>query len=579
MEKVTETDLKNEIADMRERFPRLQDSDLFVAWFLKAYVTGEKEDVAISALVGGARDKSLDAVHVDDATKTVVLVQGKYRQRFNGALEHRSDVTAFAQLGETLSDRDAFASYVQDLDSTALGKVETAVNRIRSRDYWLQLYYVTTGRCSSSLASEAGRIARQADASIQVFDGKRVLRLLSDYLDGVAPPIPQLELEMESGHAVKLGGVLQRFDGNTGIESWVFPVNVRHIAQMYEEAGIRLFARNVRGFLGSSKINKNLEKTLDTEPEFFWYYNNGITIICDSAERVSRSGRNMIRVINPQVINGQQTTRILHQHAARNSKATVLVRVISVPRDSEEDASRFENLVSKIVAATNWQNAIRASDLMANDRTQIEIERNLRKVGYYYVRKRETKGEARRRSGLRHAEFIKKDELAQAVAASELDPSIVRGGKEQLFEERYYPQVFPNTDPYFYLPRYWLVAYVSYAARGYPERAYAKWLVTWFLWQRLSKILRSRRMKDVFADVEIPQFSKVCDTAFKAVLAFYRAKRGSGEKALDVSTFFQRRGLHTEFERFWNKVPAMHRKQFKGGLERFTRELNAKSNE
>src|SRR5205807_10342707 len=145
---------------------------------------------------------------------------------------------------------------------------------------------------------EAGRIARQADASIQVFDGKRVLRLLSDYLDGVAPPIPQLELEMESGHSVKLGGVLQRFDGNTGIESWVFPVNVRHIAQMYEEAGIRLFARNVRGFLGSSKINKNLEKTLDTEPEFFWYYNNGITIICDSAERLSRVGRNVMHLVN-----------------------------------------------------------------------------------------------------------------------------------------------------------------------------------------------------------------------------------------------------------------------------------------
>ena len=39
---------------------------------------------------------------------------------------------------------------------------------------------------------------------------------------------------------------------------------------------------------------------------------------------------------------GQQTTRILHQHAARNLKATVLVRVISVPRESEQDSSRFE---------------------------------------------------------------------------------------------------------------------------------------------------------------------------------------------------------------------------------------------
>jgi hypothetical protein len=578
VEKVSETDLKNEIADMRERFPRLQDSDLFVAWFLKAYVTDKEQD-AIGALVGGARDKSLDAVYVDDATKTVVLIQGKYRQRFNGALEHRSDVTAFAQLGETLSDRDAFGSYVQDLDAVARGKIETAVDRIRSRNYWLQLYYVTTGRCSSSLASEADRIARQAGTSIQVFDGKRVLRLLSDYLDGVAPPVPLLELEMESGHGIKLGGILQRFDGATRIESWVFPVNVRHIAQMYQQAGIRLFARNVRGFLGSSKINKNLEKTLDTEPEFFWYYNNGITIICDSAERLGRGGRNYIHLVNPQIINGQQTTRILHQHAARNSKATVLVRVISVPRESEEDASRFENLVSNIVAATNWQNAIRASDLMANDRTQIEIERNLRKFEYYYVRKRESKGEARRRSGMRRAQFIKKDELAQAVAACELDPSIVREGKEQLFEERYYPQVFPHADPYFYLPRYWLVVHVSYTARGYPERAYAKWLVAHFVWQRLDKILRSRRLKDVFAEEEFEAFWSACDAAFKAALSFYRAKRGWGAKALDVSTFFQRRGLHTEFERFWKKVPTKYRNQFKHRLERFTRELRAKANE
>src|SRR5438046_8114778 len=214
MEKVSETDLKSEIADMRQRFPRLQDSDLFVAWFLKAYVT-EKEEDAIAALVGGAGDKSLDSIYIDEPSKTVFIVQGKYRQRFNGALEHRPDVTTFAELGNTLSDRQAFSSYVDNLDATAVGKIEAAVNRIRSRDYRLQLYYVTTGRCSNALASEADRIARQAGASIQVFDGKRLLRLLSDYLDGVAPPVPLLELEIESGHAVKLGGVLQRFDGTT----------------------------------------------------------------------------------------------------------------------------------------------------------------------------------------------------------------------------------------------------------------------------------------------------------------------------------------------------------------------------
>jgi hypothetical protein len=35
---------------------------------------------------------------------------------------------------------------------------------------------------------------------------------------------------------------------------------------MFREAGVRLFARNVRGFLGSTEINRGLEATLKGEP-------------------------------------------------------------------------------------------------------------------------------------------------------------------------------------------------------------------------------------------------------------------------------------------------------------------------
>ena len=38
-------------------------------------------------------------------------------------------------------------------------------------------------------------------------------------------------------------------------------------------------------------MNQGMEKTLDTEPDHFFYYNNGITIVCDAAERVSHSRR------------------------------------------------------------------------------------------------------------------------------------------------------------------------------------------------------------------------------------------------------------------------------------------------
>jgi len=584
MNTVTEQDLKTEIADMRERFPRLQDSDLFVAWFLKCFVT-EKEDEAIAALVGGSKDKSLDAIFVDEPAKKVFVVQGKYRHRMDSGTEHRSDVTAFADLAHIFADNGAFASYIEGLETAAAGKAEAARKRLHSRGYRLQLYYVTTGRCSASLTEEAERVVRQGDstASIDIIDGKRILRLLADYLDGVAPPVPLLELEIENGQGIKLDGVLQRFDGHTRIESWVFPVGVWHIAEMYEQSGIRLFARNVRGFLEETAVNKNMEATLLREPDYFWYYNNGITIICDQAEQKNSNGRKVMRIVNPQVINGQQTTRTLHKKATKDSKATVLVRVISVPRDCDEESNRFDNLVSKIVAATNWQNAIRASDLMSNDRRQIDLERNLRKLDYQYLRKRQSKGEARRHAGVRHRFLVKKDELAQAVAACDLDPSIVREGKERLFEERFYNQVFPNADPNYYLPRYWLVAYTQFAARGYPERAYAKWVVTHFVWQSMAKILGTRHQRALFIRVNersnFESLGKLCNLAYKGVIQFYRSRRGTGEKAKDPSTFFQRKGLHRDFANYWNRDGGKYKSQFSKALKAFKDEMREAAEE
>jgi hypothetical protein len=118
-----------------------------------------------------------------------------------------------------------------------------------------------------------------------------------------------------------------------------------------------------------------METTLRKEPQYFWYYNNGVTIVCDEASRESSRGRDILRVTNPQVINGQQTTRALANNVGKRVDASVLVRVIRVPRSSQSSSGNdFETLVSRIVASTNWQNAIRPSDLMSNDRRQIEIE-------------------------------------------------------------------------------------------------------------------------------------------------------------------------------------------------------------
>lgn len=580
---LTESDLRREIAEFGERYPKLADDELFVLWLLRAFVA-EDEASAAAALCGGPRDKGVDAVLIDDPARIVFIVQGKYRQKVAAKAEHRGDVTGFAQLSVDLcGDGSAFASLCKDMSPEVTRRLEDARARIKKRDYALHQYYVTLGKCSSSLRDEATRIVRAAEGTttFEVFDGKRILLLLADYLDGVAPPVPSLDLEIESGGGVRTGGVFNRYDSKTDIESWAFSMTGDAVADMHERAGSRLFARNVRGFLGSTEINRGMEATLQKEPEYFWYYNNGITIVCDDAKQESGRGRQILRVTNPQVINGQQTTRTLARRSSRRQGASVLVRVIRVPRSPQRTGNGFEMLVSRIVSATNWQNAIRPSDLMSNDRRQIEIERQLRKLHYLYLRKRMTKSEARRATGGRHLRLVKKEEIAQAVAACDLDPFIVREGKEGLFEERWYGQVFPTADPNYYLSRYWLMREVSYAARGYPERAYAKWLTLHFVWQSLAPSCRKRSYATAFREAcerdkaaVVAPLLRAIDLVFSGALRFFRANRGSGPTAIDVSTFFKRRGLDREFARFWRSSRNPARSRFNAAWARFQKTLD-----
>src|SRR5207245_984192 len=148
---------------------------------------------------------------------------------------------------------------------------------------------------------------------------------------GVAPAVPALTLRILPEGPVRTEGVIHRFDAGRQIDSWVFSMSTKDVGEMYAKAGIRLFARNVRGYLGeSNEINEAMAKTVGKEPNNFWYYNNGVTIVCDDARRETQGGEDVLVVDKPQVINGQQTTRTLE--GTSSPQAHVLVRVIKIPR-------------------------------------------------------------------------------------------------------------------------------------------------------------------------------------------------------------------------------------------------------
>ena len=563
-EKLTLQDLHAAIEDIGLRFPNLSDDDRFVLWFFRAYVT-DNDERAAEALAGGSRDKGIDGLLIDDAPRVVYLVQAKYRKKLASTSEKRDDVIAFASTASQVWNGDdrAFQQFTANMEPHSANLLKDARKRVTQQNYRVMSYFVTLGKVMPSVRRDAEQLTRKAgcDARIEFIDGPRTMVLFRDYLDGVAPPIPTLLLEMEKSANVTVNGVCQRYDELNKIESWVFSMRGDAVASLYDFAGPRIFARNIRGYLGAgTDVNRNMVATLKDEPEKFFYYNNGITIICDEAEKKARQGKDTLQVSNPQIINGQQTTRTLAAHSADARNASVLVKVIRVPRSADGGANGFEALVSRIVAGTNWQNKITASDLMSNDRIQIELERAFRKLDYLYIRKRQSKGEAKRSAPGKHYHVVRKEEIAQAVAACEMDPWWLRQGKEKLFEEDLYAKVFPNTDANFYLSRYRLLREVTYAGRGNPERGYAKWLVLNFVWSHLAPMVRSARNARSFrlqvertnGDVS-DWLNRAIDKVFNEVLKYYRQKRGKGDAALDVSRFFRdRKNHHREFPAFWD---------------------------
>lgn len=474
-------ELRAELRDLRDVRPELNEPDLFVLWFVMAALGESDPNLAAAALVGGAGDKGVDAIYVDHDSCSVSLVQGKFSTAEKGS-EPLSEVVAFASLSPTLFDDGKYKAWTQKAIPTAVARMKDARKLVVNRGYRLNLYYATTRNCSSTTEQQAARLARAESVQFTVYQRRDIDRLIRDYLDGVAPPIPRVELPIETAPA---SGYIKRHDPKTQITSWIVSVRAHEVAKLYEQHGEKIFARNIRGYLGSGEtksVNHAIAQTLKTDPAHFWYFNNGVTIACDDAQKNERGGKDVLQIDNPQIVNGQQTTRTLSE-AGGNDKAGVLVRVIALPR------GEFR-LVDEIVKATNHQNPIRPSDLMANDRVQVFLERKLRLRGYQYLRKRGKKSEARATSKIKPKFQIKKEELAQAIAACEEDPYVVYSAKENLFGDQIYGRLFRKEDLAFYLVRYWLVRTTARWSRGSGvEIARMKFFVAHAIWDRDGNIL------------------------------------------------------------------------------------------
>ena len=194
-----------------------------------------------------------------------------------------------------------------------------------------------------------------------------------------------------------------------------------------------LFEENVRVYLGEqNEVNKRIfETAISDESVLFWYYNNGVTIVCERFSFQSAFRNAPIKLVNPQIVNGGQTSYALFEASKARldalSRVKLLVRII----ETQDRA-----LYSKVAEATNSQTPIRSRDLRSNDPTLMRLESSLAAQDWYLDRKRDQhsdKPEARRIDALKLGQMW----LAYVIG----EPDKAKTASDKIFGE-FYPLIF-----------------------------------------------------------------------------------------------------------------------------------------
>lgn len=226
------------------------------------------------------------------------------------------------------------------------------------------------------------------------------------------------------------------FESDQGLRSFIGVIQISEIYRLFQDANFALFNLNIRNFVGDTSTNKGLMESAQGDPDSFFFFNNGISAICESVS--AQSDGKTLHCKNFSVINGAQTFKSLHKVYGRYSgldkteisKVKVMIRITEV--DSIYKNTEF---VDSITRYNNTQNAVQISDFRSNDAIQTGLHQKFKNITYQgkyfnYLNKR---GMDR---NTKHTHPIKLDDFCKIIYSFQRGPIDCFGGKQHLYDSK-----------------------------------------------------------------------------------------------------------------------------------------------
>ncbi len=391
--------INSDIAEYQEKHPLIthihKDEWAFNYWVLDKLFF-EDEEIIESKIID-YHDMGIDAFEIYEDTKDIYLIQNKYYSDTTGITAGyvKNDfllraITALENGTYTKSEelQNAFSKFKNDPDFTVYLQLYVtnnltcaeADNYIKSFNlqhpkYRAQIYYLDDIR--AKYYNEAKQVKKNLTAYISSVNGGTVLNINND--------------------AYKLQNVIDA--------KYIFAPIVT-IYEMYEKAkreDYPIFDKNIREFLGNTGVNKKIYATLldENDRKNFFYYNNGITIICDQVKKSNKLPTHdnlniQFEILNPQVVNGCQTVNSIYE-VLKNinpselyqqfKDAFVMLKILEIDRNDISQQVLYQN----IVRYNNSQNSIDEKSFAANTNSFYRLQETFENKGFLLLVKQSDK--------------------------------------------------------------------------------------------------------------------------------------------------------------------------------------------
>ncbi len=338
-------------------------------------------DEAFDCLTDGGGDFGVDALHLTeeiDGEFCVTLFQAKYHRKLEGQSEFELSginamINAIRHIFNPLAD-------LGNINDRLRVRVETARSLIQ--DGFLPR--IRAVACNNGLRwNEVGQTAIERAAF-----GSQVSweHLNHDQLIGIMQRVQPVSARL-------------RLIGKAIVEDMNYSrvcigrILVTEIAVLMQEHGDRLLESNIRRYPGlhGNRVNEGIRKTLlSDESENFYFFNNGLTLICDSfSYNALQSSDYLVRAENLRIVHGSQICTTIADTLSklpnipdeRLRHASVLVRICELPSAREET-------IRQITQNASWLSPGALRDLHSNDHIQLRLQQELDALGYSYRRQR-----------------------------------------------------------------------------------------------------------------------------------------------------------------------------------------------